>query len=311
MDVSDVLCLVFDYMDESSQLRLLNSTNQSIPNIKYINFINQSISIDQFIRLNKKYYIFSLSLLLDKCRAYLSSNIDNIPTCNTLQTLHLSNTNVLFLQKIFVSFPKLCKITLYNIDDLQIRYVSLIPNLDTLLIENCILIDSSIDELKKSTELRSLSLTESKLKIEDYHDDEQLYPNHHYRFIIDSDLQFLESYLMIQTLDLSNTSFTDISLLRNCLQLHTLRIDRTYVTSLEPIRHLTDIKELSFHNSDMKNIQAILDFPQLESLNASYSPIDNLNVIFDCTNLSIIILSAAQINEMQHFQSQNVFLYCD
>lgn len=108
----------------------------------------------------------------------------------------------------------------------------------------------------------------------------------------------LTQLVNLRTLNLSNTSTTDLTPIRNLTELVSLNISDTEVSDLTPLKYSLNITSLDLSNTRVTNLSVIERMPKLERLNlgglaaTNYSPLSNL------TNLKEVDLKGSKISDL-------------
>ncbi|MEQ8478327.1 leucine-rich repeat domain-containing protein [Fulvivirga sp.] len=133
------------------------------------------------------------------------------------------------------------------------------------------------EALKKMLEASSLDLSENQLL---------------------QDIDPLDEFRQLQSLDLSYTMISDITPLRNLNNLKTLRLNNTLVTHIDALKYATGIETLTLNATAVDDISVLSGYKNLKSLNISGSFIKTLAPLSSLTNIQSLDFSNTSINDL-------------
>jgi Leucine-rich repeat (LRR) protein len=118
-----------------------------------------------------------------------------------------------------------------------------------------------------------------------------------------SDLKSLQNLNQLIDLNLSSTSTSDLTPLQNLMQLKFLRLFNTSVSDLKPLQNLTHLQSLDLAYSLISDLKSLQNLTQLRDISLSYTSISDLNPLQDLTHLRVLDLSFTSISDLTPLQN--------
>lgn len=105
-----------------------------------------------------------------------------------------------------------------------------------------------------------------------------------------NDFDFLKNEKLqeVQSLDLSNTSISDISPIKELENLRELNISNTAVKDVSEVTNLTKLRRLNISNTQVKDISKLKDLRSLDVLVIDSLEITDLSVLLEFRNLLVL-----------------------
>lgn len=112
------------------------------------------------------------------------------------------------------------------------------------------------------------------------------------------DIDPLDEFRQLESLDLSHTMISDITSLRNLNNLKTLRLNNTLVTHIDALKYSTGIETLTLNATAIDDISVLSGYKNLKHLDISGSFIKTLAPLSSLTNIQSLDFSNTSINDL-------------
>jgi Leucine-rich repeat (LRR) protein len=112
----------------------------------------------------------------------------------------------------------------------------------------------------------------------------------------------LSQILNLKSLNLANTSLSDLSPIRNLTELRTLNIANTKIKDLSPLRYATNLEELNISSTGIIDISTIQRFQKLLNLDLSNTLIEDFSPVSSLMALKSLNVKDTKISDLTLLQ---------
>lgn len=167
----------------------------------------------------------------------------------------------------------------------ELAVIAALPNLQKLTMESCSL--STVAGLEKATELIYLDLSNNAIR----------------------NIDPLSGLMNLQELHLPHNALTSLSALATLNNLHKLDVSYNVLTSIAPICTNTALRQLDVSHNTLSDLEAIDNLTELTHLFAGYNALTDISPIAKCAKLMELDISNNQVTDISSLSVLNAMSY--
>ena len=120
-----------------------------------------------------------------------------------------------------------------------------------------------------------------------------------------SDLNFLENFSKLETLDLTGSRFPaeSLKILSTLPSLQNLLLSDCGISTIEPLREVTGLKRLDLSNNTVRNLEVLSGMPGLVELNLKHNALTDLGSLATLTGLTRLDVSFNSLTSLSSLAS--------
>ena len=265
---------------------------QFCTNVSVINLRTQNInSLVPFQNLKK----LKVLVLYGEAGTDYITDLSPLQNLILLEELYLVQTKLTDLTPV-QKLVQLKKLQIVASTLLDITPVKNLPNLDSLILQNCEIAD--ITPLRNVSQIKYIDLADN--KISDFSVFASM-PNLKELYIYSnplSDLSPVQTMTKLTGFGTDAKNITDLNLLNNLTNLENLYLENGQLSDISPLQHLTNLKTLQLGNNKITDISVLAILAQLQRLQLEYNNISDLSPLQNLNNLSSLTIDNNNISDI-------------